>query len=78
MSGFLLFNCSLGPYIFTIVNIKKRPAITFSPSYSIGFCPLTEVIAWDGYFVSGWLKSWFSDGTGLLESGIHIATTVGI
>ena len=37
---FLRFNGLLGPFIFTIVNLKKRPAITRSASYSMGLCPL--------------------------------------
>ena len=37
---FLWFNGLLGSFIFTIVNLKKRPAITQSASYSMGSCPL--------------------------------------
>ena len=41
----LRFNDLLGPFIFTIVNVKKRPAITFSVLYDLGSCPFTLVIA---------------------------------
>ena len=32
-------------FIFTNVNLKKGPAMTFSASYSMGSCPLAIVIA---------------------------------
>ena len=34
----------LGPCNFTIVNLKKRPTITHSTSYSLGQCHLTGAI----------------------------------
>ena len=34
-------NGLFGPLIFTIVKLKKGPAITYRASYSSGSCPLT-------------------------------------
>ena len=34
----------MGPFIFTIVKLKKRPTITWSASYSLGSYPLTWVL----------------------------------
>ena len=36
----------LGPFIFTIVNLKKRPSITPSASYSMGSCPICYPCDW--------------------------------
>ena len=33
-----------GPFIFIVVNLKKRPAITSSVSYDMGSCPFILVI----------------------------------
>ena len=38
-------NYLLGPFIFTIVNFKKRPTIAPSVSYNLGSCPFACVIA---------------------------------
>ena len=37
---FLWFYLLLGPFIFTFVNIKKRPNNTYSALYGLGSCPL--------------------------------------
>ena len=39
----LRYNDLLGPFMFTVVNSKKRPATTYSVSYNMGSCPLTVV-----------------------------------
>ena len=39
------FNGLLGPLIFTIVNLKRRPAITSIVSYDMDSCPFTLVIS---------------------------------
>ena len=36
--------CLFGPFNFTIVNVKKGPAIIDSASYGPGSCPFTKVI----------------------------------
>ena len=36
--------CLLGPVIFTVVNLKKRPAITSSVLYDMDSCPFTRGI----------------------------------
>ena len=40
-----MFNDLLGPLIFTVVKLKKQPAITSSVSYDMGSCPFTLVTA---------------------------------
>ena len=39
-----MFNDLFGPLIFTVVKLKKRPAITRSVSYDMGSCPLLQLI----------------------------------
>ena len=41
---FLLFNCLLGPFNFTIVNIKEGPAIPHSASCSSGSCLFLQLL----------------------------------
>ena len=41
----LRFNCFLGPLIFTIVNMKRRPATTNIVSYDMDSCPFVLVVA---------------------------------
>ena len=43
-----MFKCLFGPLHFHKVNIKKGTAITYSASYSMGSCPLTQVIVFPG------------------------------
>ena len=40
----LRFNDLLGPLNFTIVKLKRRPAITCSASYGVDSCPFILVI----------------------------------
>ena len=42
----LMFNDLLGPLIFTIANIKRRPAIPSIVSYDLDSCPIILVIAY--------------------------------
>ena len=43
--NFMLFNDLFGPLNFTILNLKRRPAITSPVSYDLGSCPFLLVIA---------------------------------
>ena len=38
---FLIFYDLFGPLIFTVVKLKRRPAITSSVSFGLGSCPFT-------------------------------------
>ena len=42
--NFMLFNDLFGPLNFTILNLKRRPAITSPVSYDLGSCPFLQVI----------------------------------
>ena len=44
------FNDLLGPLIFTVINLKKRPAITSRVLYNMDSCPFTLDMIWNFRF----------------------------
>ena len=64
---------SMGPFIFTDVNLKKGPAITLSASYSMGSCPLAIVIAFPHREINGKLFKFSYNNKGNSYSVLYIS-----